>query len=263
MRYKRKKRSQKVKFRRRYATSIFQKSLSSIWSLTKIAVFTFAISGATIFLWRFWNTSPHLKLERVVYQGDIPSDLRKFLSFREGDNVLLMRVNSLEEAGRSEFPELKKLDISRGFNRTVTVKGQFRKPVAKWGHTRQGVDADGFVFPISSSMKAEENIPMITGVIGDVRAKELGRELALIQSEVPEFYTRLYRIKTDTIKPAVMTLTDGVVIHWGRLEPGSTVEKAGKAMKILRKFTPLKKNASMNFVDEGRIVMDRHWKQIS
>lgn len=235
--YKRKKRLQRVRFRKKRASALAWDALRKVWFFLKAAAVLFILFGVFHFLQSFWRDSPSLKVSRVEYEGDIPAELKNTLSVEKGQNIVLLPTKKLERASLTAFPELKSLSISRKFDRSIVVRGIFRTPIALCG-SKRGIDEKGFVFPLEGGKARDSSLPVIDEKIEKLKLEPLVEVLNAFKKDLPVFYSQLKFLKTDTMGRLVVTLVDGIVIYWGEIEWDVATVKAKEVMTILDRFTP-------------------------
>ena len=262
VRYKRKKRPQRVKFRRRYASSLFQRSILRIWDFIKLTVFTFLIAGITLAAWKFWNTSPWIRIQAIHFEGDVPQALQKKILGFSGKNILKLKTGQMEKEFREAYPELKSLTLHRSWDRSIRVTGSYRDPVAFLSRSRypQAIDSDGFLFRFNKEMPVPQGNPLLTGDLSSETLKKVAGTLFLFRKNIPSFYKRLQTIKTDRMRGTKITLFDDILLYWGDLNPKDDVIKGRRVQEILNRFHPQKKQATIRFLEDNRVVLDVNWR---
>ncbi|OVE78433.1 hypothetical protein BVX98_00285 [bacterium F11] len=260
-RYKRKKRPQRVRFRRRYASSLLWRTIKTTWTITKFVVFGALLFGGGLWLGRFWHSSPLLKVQHVFFKGDLPKGLADFLSLHSGQNIFLVPTGRLEKNALVHFPALKKINIARKKDRSIHVTGFYRTPLAYLpdGSEKRAIDENGVIFPIHSDMKSPEHLPSFSGLVSDLERKRMAGALDVIKKNRGEFYKQLKEIKTDKMGQVKITLIDDIVIYWGKFVSQSVLLKSKRIDATLKRFRPIIKNASMRFVLDNRIVLDENF----
>jgi cell division septal protein FtsQ len=254
-------RSQRVKFRRRYATSLLTTWGVRVWALTKVLLVLGIVGLAVLKGQSFWETSRWLKIAGVQFVKPPTPALRAFLDIQPGDNIMDLKPNQLEKAGMAKFKQLKNLKIGRRLTRHVVVDFEYRTPFAllEVAGKNIGVDATGVVFPIDELKLTEPLPPTLAGFSPSAELSGTMAALSTIQKEVPEFYSLIKILKTDRMQPLRVVLKNDVVIYWGEMESSNVVGRTENILKVLSQFTPKKSFASLRFVTDDRLVMDSQW----
>lgn len=253
-------RPQRVRFRRRYATGVARGVAARAWSVVRLgAVAALVVWGARSAV-SFYRTGEVFRVQDVMLSGDVPSGAEAVLGVSTGDNILSFRPTEAEARLLKAFPELRSVNVRRGFDRRISVEGSYRFPVAyvRREGRLDGMDDAGVMFPVPEGVPSTGR-PLIDGEMAEpVRRAALDTLLELRQ-EAPEFCARIERMETDKMRSASIFIDGGVVIDWGELGRDDAALKAGRIEAILERFAPTADGAHLRFVTLDRVVMDAHW----
>lgn len=256
-------RPQKVKFRPRYAVSVFRRTGVVLWGLAKFIVVMSGLGFLGVSGWNFWHKSPALHIARVQFEEDVPPLLRESFPFNEGDNIVLANCGKLEMLYQKQFPELETISVSRGFNRTITVRGVYRKPIAycERDGSRIGFGRDGVQFPLKAHNTPDSEPILMTGNMSMAQLQSVVTTLADLQTEFPRFYPLIKRLETDKMGTLQMVLVDGVVIEWYDEWRSQVVDKMKNILMVMDRYEPVKAPAMLRVVAKERIVIDANWRE--
>jgi len=259
-----KKRPQKVRIRKKYAATIIKQIALGSWALIKMAFFAGVVGWLAILGWKFWNSSPLLKVAEVQFNAEVPPGLKVRLDIRPGQNIFSFRTSKLEDIFLGKFPELEKLGISRTINREIRVFGTYRVPVAVIQSKKglYGIEEGGTLFPIFSHNTPQFNLPVIKDInLSDPRLKSWAQALQKIKIKKPEFYSVIFRLETDKIHATKMTLRNEVVVWWGELKLENAEERVHNIESLMKRYRPKGSNATLTIITRDRIVMDKNWEK--
>ncbi len=255
-------RKQRVKFRSRYAGTVAKKWSKTIVNTTvACATVGGALWGSVAFA-NVWKNSETLRVREIVFTGDLPDRLRASFPIKPNNHLLKLKTADIEKNTLAKYPELEKFSISRGLNRTITVKGKYRTPVA-FTHAQgeeRAMDRSGVLFRLPESEKPEVPLPWVETASIENRKLFLSY-LSTWQKELPDFYSLVKKIETDRMRELVVELSDGVLINWGPVEEADILNKAEKILRFREMFHPVKTPANLLFVTSDRIVMDKNWQK--
>lgn len=259
--YRRKKRPQRVRFRKRYAASTFKRSLIKFSKISLVA------GAAMSVLWvgregrHFWNTSPLLKVTAVDYIGFIPPGLTEFLGYKSGMNIFWVRPAAMRRGALRTFPELRNLDIERRWDRSVVVRGTARRPLAAYGpeENRKAVDETGTVFPLTVDAEGTEPLARVDPIPDESIRIPVARLLAELSRSAPEFYSTLKFVKTDKINSVILITDEGVTIYWGTTNLAQADQKSNRIAGVFQRFHPADHRATLRFVEADRVVLNSYW----
>ncbi len=258
-----KSRSQKIKFRRRYASSVATEIGGRLWTLTKMTT-SLIVLGASIYYGQIlWTQSSFFKISQVRFVTIPPLGLPEFLGLKAGQNIFNFNEGPLEMSALSKFPELESIDIVRGLSRDVTVEIEYRKPLAtlEWNGKKMAVDRGGVVFSLDEAVSAEKPQPELAGFVPGPDLVQAMAALSTVSQELPDFYSLIKIIKTDKMQPLRLVFSNTSVVYWGDLETETIVGRAKKVQHVFREFSPKKPLAAIRFVTDDRLVLDQNWVQ--
>lgn len=254
-------RPQRVRFRRRYASSLMRQLTSHLWTVLQLAFIGAVLVGGGLFAFRFWKSSPALKITQVTFKGDIPERLKPELARLVSKNILSLRPAKLEREFLLKFTELKNLSIRRHWDRSVNVTGAFRKPAAFLFQDgrRMGVDLEGCVFPTVHTSFLGIERPVLVVLERSASLAEPVSSLYFIEQRVPAFHRLIEKVEMDRMKNVTFFLKDGVIVHWTDLNEDEIVEAAENVLRLHDAYAPKKSPAVLKVVAPDRIVMDENW----
>jgi cell division septal protein FtsQ len=258
-----KRRSQRVRFRRAYASSVMKRTWGNFLKVAGGSVVIGGLIYGGVSAWRFWEGSTTLRVAAVTFDGDIPPTLTAQFPVKTGTHLFNVKSKKIEEALLAKFPELETLDISRGLDRTLVVTGRYKKAEALYesdGKT-MGVMSDGTLFPLAAHNPQAENLVVLAGKTGPAARLQQLKALSAWKNDVPEFSALVKRIETDNIGAVRVVLEGGIVVQWGEMNENEFVVHAGNILNVLDRFTPARTPASLRVISTNRIVMDPNWKQ--
>lgn len=259
--YFRQKRSQKVRFRSRYASSLLKNTGLIVFQLLKIGIVLGSLGVGSFYSWSFWKTSTLFQVKAVQFEGELPQALIENFPIQKGNHILKIHPSQLEVDFKKQFPVLSSFSIHRQINKTVVVTGKFRAPIAmlQEGGVNKGLDSNGIIFPLEVGMSVE-GYPLIDGKVESPSMKRLAEALSQIQKESPKFFLLLKKIKTDKIPTIQFELSDGVLVDWPRII-GQDVRETSEGLLAFRdQYEPFKMPAKITVISKDRIVMDANWK---
>ena len=256
------KRSQRVRFRRRYASSLLRKSAAAFWLTARLAFAVAVFAWAASFAARSWQSAAWLQVRSVEYADGLPQRLPETLALSPGRNIFSVKPGRLEKRALERFPELADVDIDRRLDRRVVVSARYRTPIAlleRHGKT-MGVDASGGVFPLPGDAP-------VTGLpeLRPAAAAHLSDLVAFLDGgrrSAADFFDDVAFLQTDNMRTLSVELRDGVSIRWGRLDRRTAGAKADRVLRLRRAFAPAKTPASLRFITDDRIVIDKNWARV-
>lgn len=253
-----------MRLRKKYASSILLNSATFLWRSAQLAFVVLIVFYGGNWIHEKWNTSSTFQVSRVELASSVPASLSTFLNIRPGENIFLVKTRLLEKKALANYPEFEDVRISRHWNRTIQVQVEYRQPIALMEKNEKyfGLDSEGNRFPIRENNKPTESIPMFGGPgWTDTSLKMWARSLSILKTHLPQFYSRINRLETDTMLTVKVELSDGVIVDWSRVVPELVVDQGEKILRILKKFDPIQKPATLKFVTADRIVMDKNWRE--
>lgn len=256
-------RSQRVKFRRRYASAQLKSVQSFLIGTLKIGFSVAVLGWAGFFGWSFLKSNPYFRIQDVFFEGDIPPGLPQLMAIKTGDNIFKIKSGDKISAAMKEYPQLKSLKINRGIDRRVMVKGVYREPVAlvETASGVRGLDEGGLVFSLTESKFPWHDLPFYSASGPEpIQQKSLNFLLEMKNSSA-DFYSRLKQIETDKMGMLRLTMKDETAVKWGEMDPSALRLRVTRLMKIFERFEPIKQPAALLFVTDDRIVMSANWKQ--
>lgn len=256
-----KKRSQKVKFRPRYAESVLKRTGTRFLQAATIAMVAFILGYAGLAGWKFWQASSTLRVKSIQFGEQVPAKLRASFPLKAGDHLFDAELSEIEENMAKNFPELEELSISRRINRSLFVDAKYKDPQALYEADGKmfGVYRDGTLFPVREENMPAEKRPILTGKAGLHTRQAVVNALNIWKKDAPEFSGLVKRLETDNIGAVRVVLEGGAVIHWGEMNEKEFLIHAENILKILDRFTPAKTPAVLRVVSKNRIIMDSNW----
>lgn len=258
-----KRRLQKVRFRRAYASSVMKRTWMNLVKTVAGGAIVASLVYGGISAWRFWQTSSSMRVSVVEFAGDIPPALASSFSIKPGAHLFRLDLKKMETDLKQLYPEMEKLSISRGLDRSITVSGRYKKAealLASDGKT-MGVISDGTVFPVRDYNPQDENLVILAGKSSAAARKEKIEELKTWKKGSPEFSSLVKRVETDNIGTVRVILEGGIVVEWGEMVDSELLIDAGNILNVLDRFTPARIPATLRVLSKNRIVMDSNWKQ--
>ncbi|MGQ0645129.1 MAG: cell division protein FtsQ/DivIB [Elusimicrobiota bacterium] len=250
-------RRHKVTLRRSHAVYRWRSALRALgWLLRAAAV---AAAGAYLFSAAngFWRESPWLRIRRVETTGAAPAALGHELGVRAGDHLFGFSAGTAAARLMEAHPELARVGVDRRWNRTLRVTAEERVPLARvWENGRwEGVDADGFVFPLRSARFSPEDLPVLSGASGN-RAAEVLRFVGALRDAGADWPRDLLKVKDDA-GGVTFFLKDGTPVRWGEapVEDDVLRKKADRLARVLAHEALAEGAEYVRFVDEDRIAV--------
>ncbi len=252
-------RRQKVRFRRRAATARLKIVGEALWVTSRIAIVAGVVVWGAGLGWNAWKSAEFFRITNVRFEGDVPPRLPGTIPVRAGIGIFSFSASDLEAEAKRRYPELGSLDVSRRFDRGLTIRGRYRTPMAMVvAPIPTAISADGTTFAVPASMTVPSALPVIDAPVR--QRAELVETLHLWQKKVPAFFEVVKKLETDKVHSFHVELSDGVTVDWGDLEPDSSVEKARNVLRLMEFFSPGRTPARLRFVTQDRIVMDASWQ---
>lgn len=260
------KRSQRVRFRRRYVNSVARDMGTRILQVSTVALSLGIFFYAAVAVTKFSKTTPLLRIAQVDYLNDIPKNLPAALALEANGRLFSFDESALAAQGLMQFPQLKELSIRRTWNRHVKVSGTYRVPVARVdrGGRAGFVDVDGNIFSLSSEESPPETEKLVTiqGATGSETLKPMLLGLERLRREVPEFYSLIKSAETDRMQIVRITLDDNVTVVWGEMKEQDVIERAQNLLRLRNEFSHGHKPATLRFVANDRVIVDANWTRI-
>lgn len=250
----------RVKFRRRYATARLKSLGEFTWIASRLAVVAGVLVWGAGLAWHAWQDSSYLRVQTVRFEGDIPIRLPATVPVKAGARLFSFSSRDLQQDELRRFPELASLSVHRTFDRALVLRGRFREPVALLDPSLvpTGIDPQGLAFPIPPDRVPEHALPLVEAAARD-RAGAVAC-LGAWQKKVPAFFDVVKKLECDRMRTFHVELSDGVTVDLGTLDTAEAVDKGQKILRLLESFSPGKSPAHLKFVTEDRIVMDNVWK---
>lgn len=259
-----KRRDQRVRFRRRYATSVLKNSGLRLWRLMQIFIVAILIGlGGKAFV-SWWNTTTFNQISQITYSGDIPNGLAEILSLDEEQNFFLFSPAARENEALRQFPQLESLKIKRRITRTlareVRIMGEYRVLL---GHIRvkgrmYGFDKNGVIFPIEDRLLVDGgHYPVVVTHHSEPNIKPIARVLESWRAKKPEFFSQVIEISVEPDIELLIKLQNGAEVIWPLTE--ELLDRVDHILRVLARFEPVKAPATLRFVTDQRIVMNSNW----
>ena len=260
---KKKRRTQRVRFRPRYASSVLHQTAQSLWQGIKITLILCLLIGCGWGITYFWNHSSLIRIDDIRYQGDIPAGLPRFLSINKGKNILLLPTRRLTKEAQQVYPELEELAIRRHWDQSVSITGKYRMPLSYWEDETglKAIDKNGILFELPIGLSVPEHLPIVRGTPYVESMETVAQSLSLVKTKSPEFWKRFQSLEIEPLGQTKITLVDDILIYWGEIQPQTILPKAERVEKLLSEFHPTGTLASLRFVRENRIILDSHWEK--
>lgn len=204
---------------------------------------------------RLWTESPRLSVTRVSFEGSVPADLLRDPPVAVGDRLFLS-TRRLRDRIRDRYPQLARIDVRRGWDRSVTVRLTTRTPTAKRfdGGIWRGIDADGRSFPLEGD--GEGLVTLVPASPADSPAPAL-TFLGLLRATDEPWTRGLYKIKMSSDGEATLFAASDLPVHWGPLvlDPALVGAKARRLGRVLNAPEARQGLVYARFVDDRRIVV--------
>lgn len=256
-------RSQRVRFRRRYASSVARRTATVMWTLGRLGIVAAVVGWAGMVSLGWWRTTPLFKVQAVDIDASLPDGLPGFLAIKPGENLFSLDLGARRTAALTRFRELEDVKIRRTLKRGIYVSGRYRSAMAvvdKNGHP-WGVDAHARVFPSGEKNPLPPELPVLLPYRDD-HLPMLVRRLQEWKKKTPEFYRLVKFLETDRIRSLNVELHDGVIVRWGTVDDETSVARAENVERLLAAYAPAKRPATLRFVSADRIVMDANWQKL-
>ncbi len=160
------------------------------------------------------NKRIQLPLPGCGWTGRSFRDGRRHPPIKEGQPFFGFSAGAVQRRLMERFPELASVRVRRGADRSVTIRLEWRRPVARSsdGECWKGIDRSGAVFVLSGD---GEGLPILA--LPD-NARGAGEALAFLESlqQSKESWTqRLHKIKMSADGEAVLLLAGEMPVYWG------------------------------------------------
>jgi hypothetical protein len=155
------------------------------------------------------------------------------------------------------FPELASVRVRRGLDRSVTIRLELRRPVARSsdGDRWRGIDRSGAAFPLSGDGDGLPILSLPENGTGAVRALAF---LESLQLSKEAWTQRLYKLKMSADGEAVLVLAGETPVYWGDAgaDPVPTwgPKRGGFSACWTRRSRPAGWSY-VRFVDDRRVVI--------
>ena len=235
-----------------------------------LAVICACIGGG----WWVWNAAGNFlsrsdlfKISAIDVRGCknvTRSELVAMLPVREGDSIFSFRRAHTENALRRCKPELKRLNVRRGWKKIV-ISIDERIPVACTfiGGKRMGIDNDNAPFPLRGQW-----VKAVLPEVSATDASERSEVLRFIREFAPaakSLFPRVERFTMESLNDIVMELTDGSKIFWGPVEKNKIKAKLERLEQVFddagSRFSGLE-YVNLCYFDSGRILVRPALKQV-
>jgi len=215
---------------------------------------------------RFFEKSDLFKISTIDVRGCknvTRSEIVAMLPVREGDSLFGFRRAHTEDALRRCKPELKRLNVRRGWKKVV-ISIDERVPVACTfvGGKRMGIDNDNTPFPLRGQW-----VKAVLPEVSATDASERSEVLRFIREFAPaakSFFPRVERFTMESLNDIVMELTDGSKIFWGPFEKNKIKPKLQRLEQVFEdagsRFPGIE-YVNLSYFDSGRILVRPAIKQ--
>ena len=237
-----------------------QASTFLTWAVL-IAVAAFGLRWGYIKVNHFLCSSDVFNIRSIEIRGCknvAQSEISTLLPFRTGDNLCGLRPAEAEKNIQQCKPELKAIDISRGWKK-VTVTIRERTPsgfVSVYGE-RQGIDSDNTLFPLRGEwLKAP--LPEISAETEADRREVLNfmSDFAPIDGK---FFAGIGHFSLEPVNSIIFDINGGPRVYWGRLESDKLKAKLGKLTQVLSdastRYTGGLAYVNLSYFDDGRVLV--------
>jgi cell division septal protein FtsQ len=180
------------------------------------------------------------------------------LPFRAGDNLCGLRPKEAEKNILQCKPELKAIDISRGWKKvTVTVRERTPAGFVNINGEKLGIDGDNMLFPLRGAW-INAGLPQIDAATSGDRG-EILRFMSDFYPVDESFFAGISRFALEPVNSVVFDIKGGPRIFWGRLEAGKLKAKLGKLTRVLKdsstRYTGGLEYVNLSYFDDGRVLV--------
>jgi cell division septal protein FtsQ len=205
----------------------------------------------------FWAQSDHFRIQEVAAAPGAPEGLVQALGVEPGDHLFGFSTRKAAARLKKDFPELRKVNVRRGWNRHVWVSFEKRVPEARLleGEKWWGMDREGTVFPLATTGGSEKLTILAGAPAGSQALPVMSFVKNLKASEIP-WTQRLYKVKIISGREAHLFLEEGARVYWGPLtpDPRTLAVKARRLQQVLQDQALAQGVEYVRFVDDARLA---------
>lgn len=186
------------------------------------------------------------------------SEISTLLPFRTGDNLWGVRPIEAEKNIQACKPELKNIDISRGW-RKVTVTIRERRPAGfvMVNGEKLGIDNDNIPFPLRGAWINAQLPELDAATEGDRR--EILNFMSDFSPVDGKFFGGISRFTLEPVNSIIFDIKGGPRIYWGRLETDKLKAKLGRLTQVLSdsatRYSGGLSYVNLSYFDDGRVIV--------
>ncbi|MBP9698762.1 MAG: hypothetical protein KBD85_01975 [Elusimicrobia bacterium] len=246
----------KVTVRRSRVTYQWRAFAETVGRWVRVAAFVGSAAGLAWTAHWAWRQTDSIVIARVRVDGPVPDGWASSPPIKEGQPFFGFSAGAVQRRLMERFPELASVRVRRGADRSVTIRLEWRRPVARSsdGECWKGIDRSGAVFVLSGD---GEGLPILA--LPD-NARGAGEALAFLESlqQSKESWTqRLYKLKISADGEAVLMLAGETMVYWG--DARTNLAEVGPKARRLQRVLDAPESAggveSVRFVDDRRVVI--------
>jgi cell division septal protein FtsQ len=209
----------------------------------------------------FLGSSESFKIHTIEIRGCknvALSEISVLLPFRKGDNLWSLRPGEAEKNIQACKPELKTIDISRGWKKVTVIVAE-REPAGfvVVNGEKLGIDNDNVPFPLRGAW-ITARLPEIDALAeGDRR--EILNFMSGFSPADGKFFSGISRFALEPVNSIIFDIKGGPRIYWGRFEAAKLKAKLNRLTQVLidasARYSGGLSYVNLSYFDDGRVIV--------
>lgn len=246
----------KVAVRRSRVTYQWRAFADTVGRWVRVAAFVGSAAGVAWGAHWAWTQTNSISIAQVRVEGSAPVGWDASPPLKAGQPFFGFSSSALERRLMGRFPELASVRVRRGVDRSVAIRLELRRPVARSsdGDRWRGIDRSGAAFPLSGD---GDGLPILSLPENGTGAEDAVAFLESLQLSKEAWTQRLYKLKMSADGEAVLVLAGETPVYWGEaLSNLAEVEpKARRLQRVLDAPESAGGLDSVRFIDDRRVVI--------
>lgn len=203
-----------------------------------------------------WEKTALLSISEVRAEAPLLAGWVEDPPVKKGQPLFGFSAGRVERRLLERYPQLKSVRVRRDWDRGVTVRWQFRQPVARvhGGGRWLALDGEGALFPLEGE---GAECPIFVFSDPGTPPQAALAFLALLRAAKESWTDGLHKITMSTDGEAVLLLAGEVPVFWGEAvpDPALVAQKARRLQRVLSAPESVGGIQYARFVDDRRVVI--------
>jgi cell division septal protein FtsQ len=203
-----------------------------------------------------WDKTSFLPISEVRVEGPVLPGWVEDPPVKKGQPLFSFSVGRVERRLLERYPQLESVRVRREWDRAVSLRLAFRRPVARVqsGGSWSGVDNTGAFFPLE---REAPGLPILVLPDPEASPESALTFLAALRAAKEPWTDGLHKITMSPDGEAVLFLSGDVPVFWGGVlsDPLLVAQKSRRLQRVLSAPESVGGIEYARFVEDRRVVI--------